>query len=198
MVGRTRMPRWLLVAAALALLALGPAMTGCTALTVVDLIAEDRTADEQSHDLDIKLALNKIYLDEGTDMFRAVSMQVWLGRVLLTGGVTEAAQKARAGELAEGLEGKGVKEVINEIQVTDEGGLGNFVASAILQRRIKGELMFAKGVNSANYSVRVVNGVAYFIGNARNQEELDRVIFLTEEFEDVTKVVSYVRIVPPD
>ncbi len=90
-----------------------------------------------------------------------------------------------------------MREVINEIKVTDEGGLGAFVNDTVLEKKIQIEYLFDKEVDSANFRVRSVHGVVYLIGLAQSQAELDKALSILREYEDVRDVVSYVRIKKP-
>ena len=73
--------------------------------------------------------------------------------------------KARAGEIATRPEG--VREVINEIQVTDEGGVGGFVNDIVIQKKLQAAYLFDTDIDWANFRVRSVNGVVYLIGLER-------------------------------
>lgn len=57
-------------------------------------------------------------------------------------------------------------------------------------------ILAAKGVTSINYRWRSVNGVVYFLGLARSQEELDKVLALARQMDGVRDVVSHVFIKP--
>ncbi len=157
--------------------------------------SEERTTDDVVVDNRIKLALNKALLDEGFELFKDVSTVVYQGRVLLIGAVEKADARKRAGELA--AKPRGVREVINEIKVTDEGGVGAFVNDTVLEKKIQLKYLFDKEVDSANFRVRSVNGVVYLIGLAQSQAELDRALSILRENEDVRAVVNYVRVKKP-
>ncbi len=75
--------------------------------------------------------------------------------------------KAKAGEI--GHTPEGVEEVINDIQVTDEGGIGSFVNDVAIEKSIQIKYLFDSDIDSANFRVRSVNGTVYLIGLAESQ-----------------------------
>ncbi len=178
-------------------LGVGGCLPTVTALAVEGAYtaSEERTTDDVVDDNRIKLALNKALLDEEFELFKDVGTVVYQGRVLLVGSVEKPDAKKRAGQLA--AKPRGVREVINEIKVTDEGGLGAFVNDTVLEKKIQIEYLFDKEVDSANFRVRSVHGVVYLMGLAQSQAELDKALSILREYEDVRDVVSYVRIKKP-
>jgi osmotically-inducible protein OsmY len=66
-----------------------------------------------------------------------------------------------------------------------------------VETKLKASLLAAKGVTSINYRWRCVNGVVYFLGVARSQEELVKVLTLARGMDGVRNVVSHVFIKPP-
>lgn len=177
------------------------ALTGC-APTVVTLgadaaytVSEERTTDEVVDDNKIKIALNKLLLDDSLGLFKDVSTVVYRGRVLLLGSVENPDAKARAAEI--GRTPEGVQEVINDIQVTDQGGLGSFVNDIVIEKSIQSKYFFDDEIDSANFRVRSVNGTVYLIGLAESQAELDKAVAIARRTGDVRQVVNYVRVQAP-
>ena len=91
-------------------------------------------------------------------------MQVYMGRVLLTGTVETAEMRAEAVKLAWTAEG--VKEVINEIQLTGLAGASGFARDTWISTQLKSALLFDKQIASINYSIETVAGTVYLIGLA--------------------------------
>ena len=148
------------------------ALTGC-APTVLSLgadaaytVSELRTTDEVVLDNKIKIALNKLTADDSASLWKDVGTVVYQGRVLLIGTVEIADDKARAGKI--GGTPEGVREVINDIKVTDEGGVGSFVNDVEIEKSIQTKYLFTGSISSANYRVRSVNGTLYLIGLAKS------------------------------
>ncbi len=177
------------------------ALTGC-APTVLSLgadaaytVSELRTTDEVVLDNKIKIALNKLTADDSFGLWKDVGTVVYQGRVLLIGTVENADDKARAGKI--GGTPEGVKEVINDIKVTDEGGVGSFVNDVAIEKSIQTKYLFNGDISSANYRVRSVNGTLYLIGLAKSQEELDEALEIARGTGDVKEIINYMRIRTP-
>ena len=182
-------------------LALFAALPGC-APTVVSLgadaaytVSEQRTTGEVVDDNKIKIELNKLLADDSLGLWTDVGTVVYRGRVLLLGGVETADAKARAGAI--GATPEGITEVINDIQVTDAGGVGAFLNDVAIEKSIQVRYLFAEGIDSANFRVRSVTGTVYLIGQAGTQAELDRALEIARATEDVKNVVNYVRVQAP-
>ena len=161
----------------------------------VTTVAEDRPVSDAGTDIRIKTEILKGFAEEAKGLLADASVDVYQGHVLLTGSVKKAEDRARAEDLARKV--KGVGEVFNEIQVTEEGGLSASAKDFAIETKLKANLLAAKGVTSINYRWRSVNGVVYFLGVARSQEELDKVLTLARQMEGVRKVVSHVFIKSP-
>ena len=156
---------------------------------------EDRSASDQATDLRIRTELNADLIGESAGLFVDVGSDVWEQRVLLTGSVEEPADKAKATEIAAAIDG--VRQVINEIQVTSEGGgVGGFVDDTVIATKVEANLLTASGVNSLNFRWRSVNGVVYLFGRALSDEEHDKVQRLVADIDSVREVVSHVEVRP--
>ena len=129
--------------------------------------SEERTTGEVVDDNKIKIELNELLADDSLGLWKDIGTVVYRGRVLLIGAVETPEAKAKAGEI--GHTPEGVKEVINDIQVTDEGGIGSFVNDVAIEKSIQIKYLFDSDIDSANFRVRSVNGTVYLIGLAESQ-----------------------------
>jgi osmotically-inducible protein OsmY len=84
--------------------------------------------------------------------------------------------------------------VLNEIQVTDQGGLVNFARDTWVTTQLRSKLLLDKNVRAINFNVETVNGVVYLIGIAQDQAELERVTNHARTITNVVKVVSHARL----
>jgi osmotically-inducible protein OsmY len=57
---------------------------------------------------------------------------------------------------------------------------------------LRSRLLFAKNIQSVNYSIEAVNGTVYLLGVAQDQAELDRVLDVARNVNYVRRVVSHV------
>jgi osmotically-inducible protein OsmY len=181
----------LLILAGLALAACG-APPGVS--TVARLASEDRSTSQIADDNRILIAFNRAVASESGALFRDVSTDVYLGRVMLTGAVPQASAKARAEALARSV--AGVTQVINEIQVTSEGGIGATANDLVIEQKLGVKLLGADGVRSVNFRYRAVNGTVYLFGRAHSQGELDKALAEARGTENVRRVVNHVRVEP--
>ena len=157
--------------------------------------SEERTTDEVVDDNKIKIELNKLLVDDSLGLWKDVGTVVYRGRVLLIGAVETPEAKAKAGEI--GHTPEGAKEVINDIQVTDEGGVGSFLNDVAIEKSIQVKYLFDADIDSANFRVRSVNGTVYLIGLAESRAELDKALAIARTTGDVKNVVNYMRVQAP-
>ena len=181
-----------------ALLAVGLAAGGCTvwgaaagAGAVGATAAQtDKGFRRSMADTEIRIAINDLWLRADEEMFRKVNLQVQEGRVLLTGNVRLPEQRIEAVRLA--WQVPGVREVINEIEVSDTSGLTNFARDSWISTQLRSTLLLDKDVSSIDYSIETVNQVIYLMGVAQSEAELARVIGHAKDISYVRRVVSYV------
>jgi osmotically-inducible protein OsmY len=189
-------------AAALSVAALlGLSLQGCVG-TVIGVGAtagtaamEERGISGAADDTALRLRINALLSNKDERLWRKVGMQVYMGRVLLTGTVEKPEMRTEAVKLAWTAEG--VKEVINEIQLASSAGAFGFARDTWISTQLKSALLFDKQVSSINYSIETVAGIVYLIGLAQDQRELDRVMNHARGLSYVKKVVNYVQIKRP-
>ncbi len=157
--------------------------------------SEERTTDEVFDDNRIKIELNGLLADDSLELWKDVGTIVYRGRVLLIGAVETPEAKAKAGEI--GHTPEGVEEVINDIQVTDEGGIGSFVNDVAIEKSIQITYLFDSDIDSANFRVRSVNATVYLIGLAESRAELDEALAIARATGHVKNVVNYMRVQAP-
>ena len=156
---------------------------------------EDRGIGGAISDTEIRARINALWSEKDERMWRKIGLQVNEGRVLLTGTVDSPEMRLEAVRLA--WQAKGVKEVINEIQIAKSEGISGFARDTWISTQLKTELLFDSKVSSINYSIETVDGVVYLLGVAQSQAELDRVTDHARSLDYVKKVVSYVRVKQP-
>ncbi len=162
---------------------------GATAATAA---SQERGFQGAMQDTEIRLEINHLFLQESETLFTDINLQVQEGRVLLTGAVEKPETELDAVRLA--WQAPGVREVINEIKVTDQSSLGDIARDVWIETQLKGKLLIDRGVTSINYSIESVNNTLYLMGVAQDQAELTRVIGHAKDISYVRNVVSYVRL----
>ena len=171
----------------------GAVVGGAAAVGVAT--AQERSIGDALDDAVIYANVNHELLEKDVDLYRAIGIEVVEGRVLLTGVVRSPDDRVEAVRLA--WQAPGVKEVINEIQVTDKSTLADFARDSWISTQLKSKLLFDKRIRDINYNVETVNGVVYMIGVAQDQAELERATNHARTIRHVRQVVSHVRLKAP-
>ena len=173
----------------LALSACAPAIVGVGTAAVAASSTEKGFSTSVADGV-IKTKLADKFLRTDVELVEKVSIAVNEGAVLLTGTISTQEKKINATRLA--WEIKGVREVVNEVNVTDSASLKtrakDFAAAAQLRLKIIGD----GEVSSLNFSIDVVDGVVYISGVASSEEERARIIELAQELPFAKKVVDYI------
>lgn len=168
-----------------------PAAVTAGATTAGVVAAQERSTGNAFDDTGIKLTLNNLYFNRDiNDLFKNVNIHVSEGRVLLTGAVDKPETKVEAVRLA--WRAKGVREVIDEIQVNDQTGIADYARDTWISAQIRSRLLFEKNLRSINYNVETVNGVVYLLGIAQDQEELRKATYIASTTKYVKQVISHV------
>ncbi len=189
---RSRAP----LAGLMLVLAAPAALSGClsTAIgagaTAGIAASEERGIEGAAIDTRIRADINGRWADANLETWQDLGLDVVERRVLLTGKVPTAAQRAQAVRLVRGVEG--VREVIDDIKVSDKGDLGNYARDAWISTQLRTKLLLDNKVMSINYDIETVDQVVYLIGIAQSQAELERVIDYARAMPYVQKVVNYV------
>jgi osmotically-inducible protein OsmY len=169
-----------------------PLVLGGAAATGGYVAGQERGVGTMVSDADIRAGINNQWYRYNSDMAGQLSLSVYDGRVLITGIVSNPEFKTQAVRLASQV--KGVKEVNDEILVSDRSTIGNSARDELIKTRLRSAILFDGDVRSVNYTIDVVNGVVYLSGSARTQAELDKVIDYARNIPNVKKVVNYARI----
>jgi osmotically-inducible protein OsmY len=190
----TRTPTsWAILVAALVL----PWCTGCpqvlitTAATdAASSIVDDRSMEQQAADLDLKASIDKALLGESATLASDVSVDVYLGHVMLTGVVPSFESRSRALELARSVAGDA--EVYDDMQVATVDGLGDRAADFATDKELGVNLLAAEGIASQSFQHRVVNGTAYIMGEAHSEGEVETARGVALQTPGVTRVVTHI------
>lgn len=164
-------------------------VVGAGAMTAT-AASEERGLKQAAVDLRIRATINGLWLDSNLEVFREASINVYEGRVLLTGVVATPEIRGEAVRLA--WQAKGVREVINEIQVGTPTEIGTDARDSWITAKLKSRLAFDKKVQAINYAIETVRGVIYLMGVAQDEAELARVRNHARDISYVRRVVSYV------
>ncbi len=159
---------------------------------VASAAMEERGLKGAAKDTVIHARVSEQLIQFSEVLYRKVGIEVIEGRVLLTGQVKSSQMRVDAVRLA--WLAADVKEVINQIQVTDKGGFTDYARDSWVTTQLVGKMLIDKQVQSINYTVETVGGIVYLMGIAQDQAELDRVTNHARNLSYVRKVVSFVRL----
>ena len=152
--------------------------------------AQERTVGRAIDDATIEFKIKDLFLEKSDRLFTRVSVDSVEGRVLLSGTVQTPDNRVDIARLTWQVDG--VKEVFNEVEVGDRGGLIDYFKDVRIANELRLKLLADKEVANVNYSVETVNGVIYLMGIGQDQAELERVTSHASNIKGVVRVVSFV------
>ena len=165
-------------------------LNSCAAINVTTSSVKEKGIKEAISDGMIDAGVNKEFFNHNVNMFMNVEIEVVEGRVLLTGSVKQSKHRLDAVKLAWKV--LGVREVINEIDVTEKGGIKQYLIDVKIKTQMRYKVIADKEISSINYNFEVVNGIVYIIGIAENKKELKKIVKHANTIGSVLKVVSHV------
>jgi len=143
-------------------------------------------------DLRIKAEINHNLFQKDHELFGAVKVSVENGKVLLTGSVPNPQDRIEISKLSWKVDS--VREVINEVQVTNKTSFTNRAKDLLINKSLQTQLLLDQSINFINFSVDTVNGVVYIFGIARDQEEINRIIKHARNINYVENIINYMSV----
>ena len=171
-------------------------LSGCTsAILGVGTAAVAASTTEKGFstsvaDTQIHAKLTDRFIKTNFSLVTAVDVSVNDGAVLLTGKVKTPEEKILATKLTWKV--RGVREVVNELQVTDSSSIKQFAQDGAASGILRARLMADSNISSLNFSIDVVNGTIYLSGVAANADEMNRVVAYARDVRYTQKVVNYI------
>jgi len=156
---------------------------------------QERGVDGVARDLKISSLVFDQFARANHILLKEVGVEVYEGRVLLTGQVETESLRAEAVRLA--WTASGTKDVINEIHVTQDSNFLDTARDTWITAQLEAKLTFDEKVLAINYTIETVGGTVYLMGIAQNQDELDRVKNQAKSIAYVRYIISHVRIKDP-
>ncbi len=155
----------------------------------------EKTLKETQGDLIISSTLSVDFVIHGLkNPGNSINFTVNEGRVLLTGIARDQKKALLANKVA--VNALGVKEVIDEIELRDEGFRARDVSSALFDylttAQVEAKLLITRDVRWPNYKITTVNGSVYLLGVAANDFELQRALTVVSKTHGVERVVNHV------
>ena len=183
-----------LVASVLLLCAL--ALSGCAGAVVgVGTAAVAASTTEKGFSTSVSdgvifAKLKDRFMQVNASLLTSIDVTVNDGAVLFTGKVKTPEDKIEATKLA--WEIKGVREVVNELQVIDNSSIKDLAKDLAATATLRGKMIADKDISSLNFSIDVVNGIVYLSGVASTPEEMNKVVSHAKTLRFAQQVVSYI------
>ena len=153
--------------------------------------AQERGIAGRTADLRIEARIFEKFFKTDVSLQTKLGVEVYEGRVLLTGATDDVRLADKAVKLAWQVDG--VKDVINEIQLRNSGAK-DFIRDTWITGQLRSKITFDKEIFAINYAIDTVNGRVYIIGIAQNPAELRRVMDHAGNIRYVRDVISHVRV----
>lgn len=180
----------LLLVAALTLSACGPAIFGAGVAVGLRGIAE-RTTKTLATDTRIRVEVNRALANQAGEQYTRIGVEVFEGRVLLTGTVRADEDKAFVNDLVLGV--SNVREVINEITIGNTGDVFDYARDVSIANAIRLRLLEQNRTSEKlDIEMEVVDRVVYLIGIAQDQIAIDEVGQIAATVSGVKAVVSHI------
>jgi osmotically-inducible protein OsmY len=190
--------RFIPLSTILLLLLAANGLSGCaTAVLGVGTAAVAASTTEKGlttsvNDAAIVTKIKDRFVQSNFSLVTAVDVSVNDGSVLMTGKVKTPEEKVQATRIA--WEIKGVREVVNELQVSDTSSLKDLAKDLAASATLRGKLIADTDISSLNFNIDVVNGTIYLSGIATDAAEMNRVVAHAQEVRFIRKVVNYIML----
>ena len=174
-------------------------LQSCTAPMIggIGAIAFSSSAQEKGlgtsiNDKVIYVKLRNAVYDWNPSVSENISLSVNNGSILVTGKIKNVDTKIELTKIL--WEVNGVKEVNNKVQISETSNFKNIAKDLASLGEIKARLMASKKLNSLNYSIDVVNNIAYISGIASSEEEISIVTQIVQEARFIKEVQNFVKV----
>lgn len=188
-------------------------LSGCVTNTVVADAAkaafEDRLAEQQIVDAKIKSTIIENNFNIDKMLALDLSVDVWKTRVMITGLVSDPAQREQVQSAA--LGDTRISRLFNDIQVVSadtqaerrdwkqkaEAGAqktAEVFDDFWIETKISAQLIGTDGVSSVNYRWRSVLGAIYIIGEAQSAAEQNAVLGVIKNIKGVKSIVNHIAV----
>ena len=165
-------------------------LVGTVGMVSIGAASKEKGLGTTISDNIIKTKISNLIFKYDKELIAETKIFVNSGSVLFTGKVIRPNDKIQVTKLAWSI--RGVREVNNEIQVTDTSSIKNIARDIASLGEIRARIMSDKSINSINYSIDVVNDKAYISGVASNETEMNLVKNHASSARFVKEVYSYI------
>ena len=121
-----------------------------------------------------------------------ISISVDNSSVLVTGKLKRVDTKIELTKIIWDV--PGIKEVNNKVQISETYNLKNVAKDLASLGEIRARLMASKKLNSLNFSIDVVNNIAYISGIASSEEEISIVTQIAQQARFIEEVQNFIKV----
>ena len=150
---------------------IGSFLGGCKPFSFLSVPVQNRGAKGFYHDVRLRLRINNFLLAEKE--WSQCDLVIYDGRLMMVGFVKTKDAYDRIVDFSSKL--PGIKKFTNHLSWGDNSQK-TYGKDILLTRRFESALFFDSKINSQNFSVLVFNRIAYIVGNAKNEDEKNRVL----------------------
>ena len=154
--------------------------------------AQEKGLGTSINDKVIFVKLRNAIYDWNPSVSENVSISVDNGSILVTGKLKNIDTKVQLTKII--WEINGVKEVNNKVQISEINNFKNIAKDLASLGEIKARLMASTKLNSLNFSIDVVNNIAYISGVASSEEEISIVTQIAQEARFIKEVQNFVKV----
>ena len=161
--------------------------------SVITANEDEKSLGEFVDDASIKIGIKDKFFMHKADLFNQVNVDVELGRVLLTGTVPNQDDRLTAVRLT--WEQFGVKEVLNEIEISEKGfTVKKYAEDKWIHTQLLAKMLKDKNISSFKFNIEVKSKIIYLLGVTSDKDELDRLIDHARSIKGVNDIINYVQI----
>ena len=154
--------------------------------------AQEKGLGTSINDKVVYVKLRNAIYDWNPSVSENISLSVDNGSVLVTGKLKKIDTKVKLTKII--WETSGVKEVNNKVQISETNNFKNIAKDLASLGEIKARLMASKKLNSLNFSIDVVNNIAYISGIASSEDEISIVTQIAQEAKFIKEVQNFVKV----
>jgi osmotically-inducible protein OsmY len=154
--------------------------------------AQEKGLGTSLNDKVVYVKLRNAIYDWNPSVSENISLSVDNGSILVTGKLKNIDTKVQLTKII--WEVNGVKEVNNKVQISETNNFKNIAKDLASLGEIKAKLMASKKLNSLNFSIDVVNNIAYISGIASSEEEISIATQIAQEARFIKEVQNFVKV----
>jgi osmotically-inducible protein OsmY len=164
------------------------------ATTAASAIVDDRSLAQQGSDLDLKAHIEQQLLAQAPRVASRVNVDVYSGRVMLTGVVARRSERRTALAVARTVAAD--HEIFDDIEVARGGGLVDAAGDFAVNKELGVNLLGAEGIASQSFQHRVVDGTAFIMGEAKSTTQVETARQVALQTPGVQRVVTHIAVEP--